>query len=636
LNLRAVQGDPELHAVWIASLFGWVFGSLLYIEFSWATGFLTPARDSLLIYLFFSAAFAALFKLCGAAIALAAWLLPGSGGARGKQAAVFFGLFAILWVHLSLLCIETQRPFAFDTSGLALLCVVLFLSLGVAWVAARSFRGPLVPAAGASALLAIVPLAILGVGATLSWSRSQPVPSGNLSDIQLRSVGSKVLMIGIDAGTWQIVDRLIAEGRLPHIAKLVSDGARGDLASIPSPLNPLANTSGRGMRTPVVWTTISTGKRPTEHGILDFVCTELPVLATPIPMRIPLLSRIGQWKTLVTVPRRPVNANAKRARDLWHILGALGRRVAVLGWVVTHPVSEVSGVMVSDLFKHKIEDRWYPPGLLPSEFSLVGVPDQRLSELWRFVGRERPSDGAAEMKALLDNPVFGDPLATFAERYVEDAFLLGLGAELYAREDFDFFAVYVDGTDVSGHFFWKYMEPEHFGNVDEREMGLFHGVIEEYYEYVDEGIGSILQHRANDTLVIVCSDHGMGPWTKESGPLGWLGSRTSYPFNSGNHRLEGIVLVNGPGVRRGFEFDGATVLDIAPTVLHYMGFPVGDDMPGRVLKEAFDEEWLGANSVARIDSYEGRVRGPRRGRAEVPAEIDEEIRDRLRKLGYID
>ena len=192
------------------------------------------------------------------------------------------------------------------------------------------------------------------------------------------------------------------------------------------------------------------------------------------------------------------------------------------------------------------------------------------------------------------------------------------GSELYAREDFDLFAIYVDATDVAGHLFFKFMEPEHFAEVDPRQLALLHQLVDEIFVYVDEAIGNLVAQRDEGTLVILCSDHGMGPWKEASGPLGWLGSRSANPFNSGNHRREGIVLLNGAGVEPGSTIDDATVLDIAPTVLHYLGYPVADDMSGKPLTSVMTDAWVGANPVAAIDTYEGRLDGPDQDASEIP------------------
>jgi len=57
----------------------------------------------------------------------------------------------------------------------------------------------------------------------------------------------------------------------------------------------------------------------------------------------------------------------------------------------------------------------------------------------------------------------------------------------------------------------------------------------------------------------------------------------------------GIFAVCGPGFAQDALVFGATVLDVAPTVLTWFGLPIGDDMEGRVLLESFDpaRKWRG-------------------------------------------
>ena len=59
---------------------------------------------------------------------------------------------------------------------------------------------------------------------------------------------------------------------------------------------------------------------------------------------------------------------------------------------------------------------------------------------------------------------------------------------------------------------------------------------------------------------------------------------------SGNHRLNGIFLAYGPGIKKGYEIKGAKIYDIAPTILHIFGLPVPNDMDGRVLMEIFEPD----------------------------------------------
>ena len=72
--------------------------------------------------------------------------------------------------------------------------------------------------------------------------------------------------------------------------------------------------------------------------------------------------------------------------------------------------------------------------------------------------------------------------------------------------------------------------------------------------------------------------------------------------HSGNHRLDGIFMMTGPGVQAGQEVGGATLADIAPTVLYAMGLPAPGVMDGRVLRQAISDETLAQRPPRRIAS----------------------------------
>lgn len=67
----------------------------------------------------------------------------------------------------------------------------------------------------------------------------------------------------------------------------------------------------------------------------------------------------------------------------------------------------------------------------------------------------------------------------------------------------------------------------------------------------------------------------------------WLAAS---PDRSGNHRMNGMVFMTGPDIRQGQELDGASILDIAPTVLALMGVPIPEDMDGQILTAALTTE----------------------------------------------
>ncbi len=101
------------------------------------------------------------------------------------------------------------------------------------------------------------------------------------------------------------------------------------------------------------------------------------------------------------------------------------------------------------------------------------------------------------------------------------------------------------------------------------------------------------------------------------------------PRRSGDHSLEGILVVAGPGIRRGAKIEDATVLDVAPTLMHLMDAPVAEDLDGSVLSALFEGD-LAARPVETVDSY-GEVVPEA-----IDVEVDPEFMEELRKMGYVD
>jgi len=121
-----------------------------------------------------------------------------------------------------------------------------------------------------------------------------------------------------------------------------------------------------------------------------------------------------------------------------------------------------------------------------------------------------------------------------------------------------------------------------------------------------------------------------------SGVLGEERKRTIFfrgPVTiSGGHAKYGVIFMRGPGVKQGVEITGAKVTDVAPTVLYLMGESIPEDMDGRVLNEAFEEELLLHHPIRRVSLEEGEA-----GERAVYSDEDAQtIGDRLRGLGYVE
>ncbi|MEA2692035.1 MAG: hypothetical protein QOJ16_1422, partial [Acidobacteriota bacterium] len=124
--------------------------------------------------------------------------------------------------------------------------------------------------------------------------------------------GGRVLVLGLDGLDPRAVDLLVSEGKLPNFARLKREGTAGTLQS----RQPLLS--------PVVWTTVATGKLPEQHGIGHFVSLD------PSGREI------------------PVTCTMRRVKALWNIASEAGKTVGVVGWWATWPPEPVRGFVMSD------------------------------------------------------------------------------------------------------------------------------------------------------------------------------------------------------------------------------------------------------------------------------------------------
>ena len=153
------------------------------------------------------------------------------------------------------------------------------------------------------------------------------------------------------------------------------------------------------------------------------------------------------------------------------------------------------------------------------------------------------------------------------------------------------------------HHFWKYLEPQEFSQIelDEMELGLYREVVRNYYVFSDDLLGQFLSAFEDDELtVLVVSDHG-----HEANPRHDRAAPSGYGrFASGIHdeAPDGILVMAGRDIVKGAALSTPSVLDITPTLLALAGIPVGEDMDGRVLREAISNAYLRAHPVETIST----------------------------------
>ena len=406
---------------------------------------------------------------------------------------------------------------------------------------------------------------------------------------------AKVILIGLDGATWGVIEPLRAEGRLPAFDRLVREGASGVAHSIREP---------HAYESAALWTTVATGRHPEEHGILANA-----------------------------MDGSPPTSNMRRVHALWNVASEHGLDVGIVGWFVTWPAEAVNGFVVSDQAWLTGDRGASPPQVLAD----IGAPGfwawepgsaRNREELRRFIDFEFEPD--------FDRRPRGDPawFRSFlvSERlswvYPRDESFARIGLALLERERPDLFAIYFRGIDFTSHAFWMFREPAADGyhpraseRLGDELLASFGPLIERYYAYQDEVLARFLAAADADTLVLVVSDHGFGP------------GRNFYPANwylTGTHRPEGIIAAWGAGVARGARIQDASLFDVAPTLLSALDLPVGRDLPGRVLGEIFQRP----PAVRYVDSHDRG--GPRPAQAPIESPDREEMRERLRALGYLE
>lgn len=417
----------------------------------------------------------------------------------------------------------------------------------------------------------------------------------------------RVLLVGIDSADWDLIDPLLQQGRLPHLARLRSEGAWSVLHSDVPTLSPL------------LWTTVVTGRPPDEHGVLDFVMLDP-----------------------ATGAQTPIASSFRKVKALWNILTEAGRTVGVVGWWATWPAEPVEGVLVSDrvafsLFHYDKGERsqgvTYPPSYMDRVAQLrVQAVDIGLPQLRRFAAVS--PDDFERSTVLLQQAgpeSFEHPVASLRKILASTATYHRIALDLLQRAQPSWFAVYYQGLDEVNHRF-AHLLPPHHPLSEPGARSTYGGVVQAFYEYQDELLGELLAVISPETVVMVLSDHGFAnaaerprdllPYVEAGRPGRW-------------HTLEGIWVLHGPPVRPGALAGPPVRLDqIAPTVLRLLDLPLADDMPGTPLEGALSQEFLDAHPVRRRTTYEGASTIAPRVPSLAPA-AQEEMLARLRSLGYL-
>ena len=421
---------------------------------------------------------------------------------------------------------------------------------------------------------------------------------GDISARISRDEGLKVFILGLDGLDWSIYDQVVRTHPLPNLKRVRDGGTWGDLRSIEPLISPL------------IWTTMVTGVTADLHGITDFLVTS-PQTGEDVP----------------------VTSYMRRVPALWNMCTASGMSSGFVGWFASFPAEEVNGFVVSDrVAYHMFDPAWqrgegdrtaagltYPPGLFEEIADLVVQPEDITDMVSLYV--EGP---VGRLKSKFDP---ADPVSSL--RLVISAYQTyeAVVNRLYPSKQPDLFGVYFEFTDSVCHLFMKYMEPA-MASTDAEDVARYRYAVHAAYVEADRILGDVLDMLDEDTVLMVMSDHGF-----KSGDIRPLSdSRIGHGQAIDWHRVMGSIAFYGPGVKKGHEIHNATVLDIAPTILYVLGLPLDEKMGGRVLMDAFREEWVGGRAPRYTSLYDSvYVRSdPTAGGA-----VSDALKQKLVSLGYV-
>ena len=551
----------------------------------------------------------------------------------------------------------------------------------------------------------------------------------------------KIVVIGLDAATFDIIKPLINEGKLPVIASLLSEGVSGELQSTFPPISGPA------------WASFLTGMNPGKHGIFDFVI------------------RRSDGKGFLLS-----NSQDIQTPTIFSNISAEGMTVGAINIPMTYPPEKINGFMVSGIpVPPGARDYTYPRSLLED------IGDYTVDYDFSFMNNHHnvPTDDIGKYEHLFENL-----------KKIEDC-RLKTALHLMKTYPCDVFVVVLTLIDRVQHYFWRFMDKRHAGYSEEgaRRLGR---VIRDCYEEMDKAIGKLMTSVCTDTTFIIISDHGAGPhysdfyvnkWLKDTGWLAmkacprlilnrsniqrvliklglervskklpasvnslpiliprikremdfndieWSKTRAysafygvsinlrdreyqglvqqGYEYNkfvqeiktrlqqlvdpqtgetlvekilegneiytgpyskqgpdllfvmkgmscipsnsytarswfenrvnhatSGTHRMNGIFIMKGKGVKKIDELQNLHITDVAPTMLYLLQVPIPSDMDGRVITEAFTSEFLSENRIRFTDLSSGE-RGTKERRTLYSDKEEEALKESLRGLGYL-
>lgn len=277
---------------------------------------------------------------------------------------------------------------------------------------------------------------------------------------------NRVIVIGIDGGTFDIITPMVQRGELPVFASLMDRGVWGELEStIPPDTGP-------------AWVSMMTGVNPGKHGIYFFLDN--------------LHNNLGEG--------RPLGSADIKFPPLWLILSICKKNVIFVNVPFTYPPAEVKGVIISGMF-------------VPENAEVVSYPQDVYADLSAKLDGYEIDDWSPEMicpdrtKIHLHYDRVVEYVSLVAEKRKRATLML------LENNDWDFAMAVFTSMDRLQHIFWRFINTSD-NESDPGHSNKFREAIHAGYRQLDKAIGEILEKAGKDATLIIVSDHGFGPLEK--------------------------------------------------------------------------------------------------------------------------
>jgi predicted AlkP superfamily phosphohydrolase/phosphomutase len=279
----------------------------------------------------------------------------------------------------------------------------------------------------------------------------------------------KVLVIGIDGGTFNILSPMVKKGLMPNIECLLKTGCYGNLQSTIPPV------------TAPAWSSFITGTNPGQHGVFYFFKNDNDQRSQNVLVNL---------QDITGIP-------------FWRVLNAYGKKVGLINIPLTYPPENVDKFMISGMFVPEgANDFTFPPNLYEKLDSYsVDLDGLMIKGKWK---------GKNLVKK--NRNLFIENVHNITKSRSSNALML------MKNEIWDFFMIVFTGSDRICHFFWK--------DADDKNNPS--KIIQDYFKMLDCAIGDLIDAAGKNTTKIVMSDHGFGPSPENIINLGSLMLKLGY------------------------------------------------------------------------------------------------------------